>query len=82
MANNKLKINIDVDTSEALKQMKEVTETANECVAALDKLEKAMGKFRLNKEPIKFELPKTVWGTAIQQASDVIKMNASQLDIK
>lgn len=36
MANNKLKINIDVDTTEALKQMKEVTEAANECVAALE----------------------------------------------
>ncbi|MCT4573177.1 hypothetical protein N3930_39115, partial [Bacillus thuringiensis] len=40
MANNKLKINIDVDTTEALKQMKEVTEAANECVAALERLEK------------------------------------------
>ncbi|MFT4407919.1 hypothetical protein [Bacillus cereus] len=40
MANNKLKINIDADTSEALKQMKEVTE------AALEKLEKVMGRFR------------------------------------
>ncbi|EJR62782.1 hypothetical protein IK3_03102 [Bacillus toyonensis] len=45
MANNKLKINIDADTSEALKQMKEVTEAANECVAALEKLEKVMGRF-------------------------------------
>ncbi|PHF87933.1 hypothetical protein COI63_34445 [Bacillus toyonensis] len=45
MANNKLKINIDADTSEALKQMKEVTEVANECVAALEKLEKVMGRF-------------------------------------
>ncbi|MDA2536893.1 hypothetical protein PDQ37_25840 [Bacillus cereus] len=35
MANNKLKINIDADTTEALKQMKEVTEAANECVAAV-----------------------------------------------
>ncbi|AND06271.1 hypothetical protein P4159_24035 [Bacillus thuringiensis] len=45
MANNKLKINIDADTSEALKQMKEVTEAANECVAALEKLERLINKF-------------------------------------
>ncbi|MED3090119.1 hypothetical protein [Bacillus toyonensis] len=45
MANNKLKINVDADTSEALKQMKEVTEVANECVAALEKLEKLTNKF-------------------------------------
>ena len=45
MAKNKLKINIDADTSEALKQMKELTEAANECVAALEKLEKLTNKF-------------------------------------
>ncbi|MDA1742231.1 hypothetical protein PDK44_25195 [Bacillus cereus] len=45
MAKNKLKINIDVDTTEALKQMKEVTEAANECVAALEKLERLTNKF-------------------------------------
>ncbi|QWS00200.1 hypothetical protein [Bacillus cereus] len=45
MANNKLKINIDADTTEALKQMKEVTEAANECVTAFENLEKVMGRF-------------------------------------
>ncbi|WP_255292185.1 hypothetical protein [Bacillus thuringiensis] len=45
MANNKLKISIDADTTEALKQMKEVTEAANECVTAFEKLEKIIGKF-------------------------------------
>ncbi|PEE20746.1 hypothetical protein CON95_27000 [Bacillus toyonensis] len=45
MANNKLKINIDADTPEALNQMKEVTEAANECVAALEKLERLTNKF-------------------------------------
>ncbi|EJR56192.1 hypothetical protein IIM_01284 [Bacillus cereus VD107] len=45
MANNKLKVNIDADTSEALKQMKEVTEAANECVDALEKLERLINKF-------------------------------------
>ncbi|MHA4179813.1 hypothetical protein ACX168_26545 [Bacillus cereus] len=45
MSNNKLKINIDADTTEALKQMKEVTQAANECVAALEKLERLTNKF-------------------------------------
>ncbi|MDZ4464638.1 hypothetical protein [Bacillus cereus] len=45
MANNKLTIKVDADTSEALKQMKEVTEAANECVAALEKLERLTNKF-------------------------------------
>ncbi|MDO6634282.1 hypothetical protein [Bacillus thuringiensis] len=45
MANNKLTIKVDADTSEALKQMKEVTEAANECVAALERLEKLTNKF-------------------------------------
>lgn len=45
MANNKLTIKVDADTSEALKQMKEVTEAANECVTALEKLERLTNKF-------------------------------------
>ncbi|MGX5519413.1 hypothetical protein [Bacillus cereus] len=45
MANNKLTIKVDADTSEALKQMREVTEAANECVVALEKLEKLTNKF-------------------------------------
>lgn len=45
MANNKLKIKIDADTTEALKQMKEVTEAANECVTALEQLERLTKKF-------------------------------------
>ncbi|MDT3494911.1 hypothetical protein NLU03_10750 [Bacillus toyonensis] len=46
MSNNKLTIKVDADTSEALKQMKEVTEAANECVGALEKLEKVLGRLR------------------------------------
>ncbi|PHE94698.1 hypothetical protein COF76_23090 [Bacillus wiedmannii] len=45
MANNKLTITVDADTTEALKQMKGVTEAANECVAALEKLERLTNKF-------------------------------------
>lgn len=49
MANNKLTIKVDADTTEALKQMKEVTEAANECVAALDKV---MNRSTDNNRPI------------------------------
>ncbi|MFJ6034295.1 hypothetical protein ACIQFL_28765 [Bacillus toyonensis] len=45
MAKNKLTIKVDADTTEALKQMKEVTEAANECVVALEKLERLTNKF-------------------------------------
>lgn len=54
MANNKLKINIDADTPEALKQMKEVTEAVNECVDALEKLEKVMGRFANQSDTVEF----------------------------
>ncbi|UNT68413.1 hypothetical protein IQ781_23620 [Bacillus sp. N447-1] len=45
MANNKLIIEVTADTNEALEGIKEVTEAANECAEALEKLEKVMGKF-------------------------------------
>ncbi|MBK5428554.1 hypothetical protein [Bacillus sp. TH30] len=45
MAKNKLTIKVDADTTEALKQMREVTEAANECVAVLEKLERLTNRF-------------------------------------
>ncbi|HFU6602184.1 hypothetical protein ABR775_27000 [Bacillus cereus] len=45
MANNKLIIEVTADTTEALEGIKEVTQAANECADALDKLEKIMDKF-------------------------------------
>ncbi|TNB96929.1 hypothetical protein FHG65_18855 [Bacillus cereus] len=54
MTDNKFKINIDADTTEVLKQMKEVTEAANECVVLYEKLEKVMGKFIKQNEMLKF----------------------------
>ncbi|MGP2423644.1 hypothetical protein ACTT1L_16725 [Bacillus sp. FH] len=46
MAKNKLTIKVDADTQEALTQMKELTEAANECVAAFEKLEKQINNFK------------------------------------
>ncbi|KXI87370.1 hypothetical protein ACS46_28365 [Bacillus cereus] len=38
-------VEVGVDTTEALEGIKEVTEAANECADALEKLEKVMDKF-------------------------------------
>ncbi|OUB70101.1 hypothetical protein BK744_21330 [Bacillus thuringiensis serovar zhaodongensis] len=75
MANNKLKINIDADTSEALKQMREVTEAANECVAALEKLEKVMGKFNKNDDVLEFNVPLILNGRAIAEATKRVQQD-------
>ncbi|MDA1557712.1 hypothetical protein PDK45_22430 [Bacillus cereus] len=50
MAKNKLTIKVDADAQEALKQMRELTEVANECVSAFEKLEKVMNRFE--KKPV------------------------------
>ncbi|MCQ6359963.1 hypothetical protein [Bacillus cereus] len=47
-----LTIQVNADTTGALKGIKEVTEAANECVVALEKLEKVMGRFT-NKNELK-----------------------------
>ena len=56
MANNKLIIEVTADTTEALEGIKEVTEAANECAKALEKLEKVMGRLtnKNEQEDIKF----------------------------
>lgn len=40
-----LTIQVTADTTEALERIKEITDAANECADALDKLEKVMDKF-------------------------------------
>lgn len=81
MANNKLKINIDADTTEALKQMKEVTEAANECVVALEKLEKVMGKFTGKSElnGITVKIPTVLDGKTISDAVSKINPTANKI---
>ncbi|MGE1059056.1 hypothetical protein [Bacillus sp. GMa5/1] len=80
-ANNKLKINIDANTSEALKQMKEVTEAANECVVALEKLEKVMGKFTGKSEldGITVKVPTVLDGKTISEAVSRINPTANTI---
>lgn len=75
MANNKIKINIDADTSEALKQMKEVTEAANECVAALEKLERLTNKFSGLARGGIVSVPVTLNGNTIAESVSKIQEN-------
>ncbi|ASZ66158.1 MULTISPECIES: hypothetical protein [Bacillus cereus group] len=81
MANNKLKINIDANTTEALKKMKEVTEAANECVEALEKLEKVMGKFTGKSElnGITVKVPTVLDGKTISEAVSKINPTANTI---
>lgn len=50
---NTLDIEVNVDTDEAHEKIKELTAAANECVDALEKLDKVLGKFT-SQEPVKF----------------------------
>ncbi|KAB2493214.1 hypothetical protein F8158_22885 [Bacillus cereus] len=81
MANNKLKINIDADTTEALKQMMEVTEAANDCVVALEKLEKVMGKFTGKSEldRITVKVTNVLDGKNISEAVSRIQPTANKI---
>ncbi|UDV85447.1 hypothetical protein [Bacillus cereus] len=81
MSNNKLTIKVDADTSEALKQMKEVTEAANECVVALEKLEKVMGKFTGKSElnGITVKIPTVLDGKTISDAVSKINPTANKI---
>lgn len=84
MANNRLKVNIDADTSEALKKMKEVTEAANECVAALEKFENVMGRFANKGElkDIKVSIVldrKVLAESVVGQTTDGFKMSVNDI---
>ncbi|MCW1939470.1 hypothetical protein OMD49_06480 [Bacillus anthracis] len=73
--NNKLMVEVGVDTTEALEGIKEVTEAANECAAALEKLEKVMGKFNKNDDALEINMPLILNGRAIAEATKRIKQD-------
>ncbi|MGF9830946.1 hypothetical protein ABEX57_19110 [Bacillus anthracis] len=81
--NNKLMVEVGVDTTEALEGIKEVTEAANGCVDALEKLEKVMNKFKGQSETseVSFDI-KSIAQSTIEQTADFIKLKANKLDIK
>ncbi|HDR4892299.1 TPA: hypothetical protein QCR41_000374 [Bacillus cereus] len=62
MVTNQLIIEVTADIAEALEGIKEVTEAGNECVDALEKLEKVMGKFTNKNDVIKIDAPVIING--------------------
>lgn len=79
MANNKLIIEVTADTTEALEGIKEVTEAANECAAALENLEKVMGKFTKKNDVIKIDVPVLINGRKI--AEGVTRITETEREI-
>ncbi|MBE7104477.1 hypothetical protein FT637_15905 [Bacillus cereus] len=65
--NRGLTIQVNVDTTEALKQMKELTNVAYACVEAFEKLEKVMGRFTNKTDSLLIEVPVILNGKTIAQ---------------
>ncbi|WP_396133213.1 hypothetical protein [Bacillus thuringiensis] len=83
LTNNKLIIEVTAYTAEALEGIKEVTQAANECADALEKLEKTMGKFKGKVEPVEVSFDiNTIAQSTLEQTADYIKLQANKLDIK
>ncbi|MGH0854859.1 hypothetical protein, partial [Bacillus cytotoxicus] len=82
--NSELTIQVSVDTTKALEGIKEVTEAANECADALEKLEKVMHKFKGQSETseVSFDIKSIAQSTIEQTADNSIKLQVSKLDIK
>ncbi|MFV1456987.1 hypothetical protein [Bacillus mycoides] len=76
MANNKLIVEVSADTTEALEGIKEVTEAANECVAALERLDKVMGRFTDKNDSIEIEVPVLINGKQI--AEDITRIQRTE----
>ncbi|PEF90676.1 hypothetical protein [Bacillus cereus] len=57
----------NVETNEALERIKEITEAANECVEAFEKLEKVMGRFANKNNSIEIEVPILLNGKQIAE---------------
>ncbi|MBJ8025923.1 hypothetical protein [Bacillus cereus] len=78
-----LTIELNVETTEALKRIKEVTEAANECVDAWEKLEKVMSRLKGKSalEDITVEFPVVLNGKTM--SSEIVKrINDSNSNIR
>lgn len=62
-----LTIQVNADTTRALEGIKEVTEAANECVAALEKLDKVMGRFTGKNDSNEIKVPVFINGKRIAE---------------
>ena len=65
--NSELTIQVSVDTTKALEGIKEVTEAANECADALEKLENVMDRFTNKNVSIGIEVPVLLNGKQIAE---------------
>lgn len=75
-----LTIELNVETTEALKGIKEVTEAANECVTAFEKLEKIIGKFTGQAETVELYCDgKVIAQSTIKQTTDSIRMTVTDI---
>ncbi|PEL58116.1 hypothetical protein CN551_18800 [Bacillus toyonensis] len=75
-----LTIQVSADTTEVLEKIKEVTEAANECVEALEKLDKVMGKFTNQNETVEIYCDsKVIAQSTIKKITDSIKMTVTDL---
>ncbi|HFJ9286764.1 TPA: hypothetical protein ACGW44_004701 [Bacillus toyonensis] len=72
-------IELNADTSEALKQMKEVTQAANECVEALEKLERLTNKFSGLASGGTVNIPVTLNGKTIAETVSRIQPTANTI---
>lgn len=86
MTKNKLTIKVNADTTEALQQLKEVTEAANECVVALEKLETVMGRFNSKSGLIESGVINLdvdgITESMILQRADAIKLDVSKINLR
>ncbi|WP_254849788.1 hypothetical protein [Bacillus cereus] len=64
---SELAIQVNVDTTEALKQMKELTNVAYACVEAFENLDKVMGRFTNKTDSLFIEVPVVLNGKTIAQ---------------
>ncbi|WP_255286438.1 hypothetical protein [Bacillus thuringiensis] len=73
---SELAIQVNVDTTEALKQMKELTNVAYACVEAFEKLDKVMGRFTNKNELKDIQISTALDGKIIAESIDSIKCRA------
>ena len=82
MANNKLIIEVTADIAEALGGIKEVTEAANECAEALEKLERLTNKFSGLARGGIVSVPVTLNGNTIAESVSKIQENDESIRLR
>ncbi|WP_144560005.1 hypothetical protein [Bacillus thuringiensis] len=78
---NILSAQINIDTKEAQANIKELTNAADECVVALEKLEKVMGKFTGQIETVELYCDsKLLAQSLVKHTADAIKISATNIN--